>query len=208
MTHQSNLIIFNSALISTISSQFCLVHRTLEQKLKHMDISIIFTTYLLCENTIHQGTFLSLDILYLCLLSKIIVTKNPSISVQQLQQCKVLKAQLWNVYIIETTNITQLALICQQYSRISFSLPFMSAYNSFSVFKQFKLFLSLFKVLYYERMSHKQALKNLSSAYFCPSGCFLCSLLCSVWQKPQKLKGSGGYSLCYSLSWHNSTKSF
>lgn len=59
MTHQSNLVIFNSALISIISSQFCLVHTTLEQKLRDMSIPIFCNTHLLHENKIHQGTFLS-----------------------------------------------------------------------------------------------------------------------------------------------------
>lgn len=123
----SNLVLFNSALIWIISSQCCLVHRTLEQKIGKMHISMFFTTSLLCKNTIHQIAVLWLPTLRLSLLSKIIVAKDPSpsIFVQQLQQCKVLKVQ----YIEHTsngyTNITQLASICQKYSRIfsSFFYP-------------------------------------------------------------------------------------
>lgn len=55
----------------------------------------------------------------------------------------------------------------------SFFLPFKSAYNSFSVFKQFNFFLSLFKVLHQKRIYQKQGLKNIFSAYFSPSSLFL-----------------------------------
>lgn len=89
---------------------------------------------------------------------------------------------------------------------LHFLLPFKSACNSFSVFKQFKFFFSLFKVLYYISISQQQGLKNIFSAYFSPAGLFLFLLLCSLWQNHQKLKGSGGYSLCYILPWHNSSK--
>lgn len=132
-----------------------------------------------------------------------------SISVQQLQQGKVLKVQLWNIHEMETRNISNGFWINEVQHDLAFIffLLFKSAYNSFSVFKQLNSFLSLFKVLHYKRFSQKQGLKNIFSAYFSPSGLFLFHLLCSVWQNHQKLKGSGGYSLCYILPWHNSKNS-